>query len=352
MRQIKSSWVIGLVLVIILLAVMMTFANRENAKRLPAYTKDKTEERKEYSAAKENNPPIDLYSYEDTKTGFSISVPKDWKRVDIGKKVQFIHSPSGTAIQIETENYYPNINNKEQTSLSEEVIAKGYSFVSFNKFKTYAYEVVYQDKKNTTFDYIETVMWDRNSIITITFVVKDEAYDAMLPYMNAVIKSATIKTDHTIPDNLYLYYSLDGAFEFAVPQGWTLGTTKNAYVASNTEIGANMVVRYVENGNSAGDMDMLDMSNLLKEGKQNYMLKSFDVSRDTAIGVASYLSDSRTMTKVQYVFSQAGNWYLLSFDYPEGSLSTESIQSYARFFRCFLANGEKPKAEIEGDISS
>lgn len=339
MRRIKNSWIVGAVVAIIIIAAIMTFVGRKQSERLPTYdgTDALTESQTTSQSSTEETEEIETIDYEDASTGLSCKIPSEWERVDEGKIVRFIHRASGTAVQIETSNYYPSINNESSETLSEKITGDGYTFMSFNRYSTHAYEAVYQDKKNSTFDYIQDTIWDRDTIAKITFIVNDSYYEKMENTMNTVLSSATFNSERQIPDDAYLYYSETGSFEFGVPNGWTLGIADNSYVATDPNTGAFLTVMLAKNDNSAGDMDMLDMSDIMKQNKLGYMLKSFDADDNMAIGTATYTSDGTQMMLVQYIFSQGGYWYYISFTYQEGIYDTSAIQECAGLFRSFLS---------------
>ena len=83
---------------------------------------------------------------------------------------------------------------------------------------------------------------------------------------------------------------------------------------------------------------MLDMSDIMKQNKSGYMLKSFDEADNMAIGTATYTSDGTQMMLVQYIFSQGGYWYYISFTYQEGIYDTSAIQECAGLFRSFFSD--------------
>lgn len=340
MRRIKNSWVVGAVVAIIIIAAIMTFVGRKESERLPTYdgTDALTESQTTSQSSEEGTEEINTIVYEDTSIGFSCKVPSDWERIDEGDKIRFIHRASGTAVRIETSNYYPSINNESGETLSEKITEEGYTFMSFNRYSTHAYEAVYQDKKNSTFDYIEDTIWDRDTIAKVTFIVNDSYYEKMENTMNTVLSSAAFNSTRQIPDDAYLYYSEAGSFEFGVPNGWTLGIADNSYVATDPNTGSFLTVMLSQNDKSAGDIDMLDMSEIMKQNKSGYMLKSFDAADDMAIGTATYTSDGTQMMLVQYIFSQGGYWYYLSFTYQEGIYDTSAIQECAGLFRSFLSS--------------
>lgn len=347
--RVKNSWIVLCIVAVIVIAAVMTIVGRKESERLPAY--DGTDVLTESSSvsSSEEGETIDTFLYEDSETGFTCSIPSDWEQVNEGETVRFIHRASGTAIQIEKDNYYPGINNESAENVSEKVTGNGYTFVSFNRYSTHTYEVVYQDKKNSTFDYIQDVHWSRNSIVSLTFIVNDSYYEKMEGTMNTVLSSATFTGSDAISDDVYLYYSSAGSFEFGIPYGWTLGVAENAYVASDTDTGASMTVALSENTNPISKLTMLDMSDIMKSNKSGYILKSFDSADDMAIGTASYTSGETQMMFVQYIFTRGGYWYFISFSYPEDTYDTGFIQDCAGMFRSFLSDGTATSADSSAE---
>ena len=69
--------------------------------------------------------------------------------------------------------YNPAINNVAADTLSASITQDGKTFKNFTRKSASSYEVMYQDLKNSTYDYIEEVYWDREHIIPVSYTHLD-----------------------------------------------------------------------------------------------------------------------------------------------------------------------------------
>lgn len=316
--------------IIIILSVLFTMCSQHKQDTLELY--DETDVITTAEITTEEKV-IDTFIYENTEYGFTLEIPKGWEKVIQDGYDTYIHTPSSSSIQIQIFPYDAAINNTSQESVSTDVVQKGYTLVSYNRISPSSYELMYQKEK--TYDYIEEVKWSRDCIVKLVCVFNDENYTKIYPYYEKSINSFQWNTDDIIPDDVYLYYSSIGDFEFAVPVDWTLGTANASYVAVNADNTAQLTVTVSENQNLLSDLTATDMTNFLITNKNAFMLREFSTGTTSARAVASYNNGNPTTNKT-FLFANGQYWYCLQFDYITGSFDESMSDVYAGYFREFV----------------
>ena len=100
------SLLLGLVVLSVIFAI---FSQSGTKKKLGVYSNpDKVET---FSEATTETKPIDTVQYEDTKAGFTLNIPSDWKRINQDGTTMFVHQPSASSVTIKISDYDPSINN-------------------------------------------------------------------------------------------------------------------------------------------------------------------------------------------------------------------------------------------------
>lgn len=178
------SFLVGLVLLSIVFAI---FSQSSSKKKLGVYSNsDKVET---FSEATTETKPINTTQYEDTKAGFALNIPSDWKRINQDGTTMFVHQPSASSVTIKISDYDPSVNNTTSESLSESIAGQGKTFVNFVKNSTSNYQVSYQDLSDNTYDYVDDVYWSRDYVVTLQCVFNDQNYKKILPYYDKILSS-------------------------------------------------------------------------------------------------------------------------------------------------------------------
>lgn len=111
--------------------VFAIFSQSSSKKKLGVYSNsDKVET---FSEATTETKPINTTQYEDTKAGFALNIPSDWKRINQDGTTMFVHQPSASSVTIKISDYDPSVNNTTSESLSESIAGQGKTFVNFVK---------------------------------------------------------------------------------------------------------------------------------------------------------------------------------------------------------------------------
>lgn len=287
------------------------------------------------SSSEEDN--IETQIYADNTYHFSISIPKDWTQVIDHDTVSYIHKPSGATIRMEVFAYDPAINNVAADTLSASITQDGKTFKNFTRKSASSYEVMYQDLKNSTYDYIEEVYWDREHIIRLSCIFNDEIYEKILPYIEKMLNSFSWNAENPIPDGYALQYLSADQFEFAYPDTWVLGTSSNSIVTMDQSSNASMTITMQDYDSSLSSMTATDMAQLIGSDKQNFMMNSFQASDAKATAKATYVVDSVQMQLVECLIWDGSHLFSLNIAYEQGTISDNLPETCISLFRSFAS---------------
>lgn len=322
--------------VIVLGSLMVTIiSQRKQNNGLQVYDEENTVENLEVTT---EDKKIESFTIADDNAGFSLKIPNEWQKIDKNGYSNYIHSPSATSVGIEVLDYDPLINSDNETSLSTEITNNGYGFVSFQKKTTSSYEVIYQSSKDGLYDYIDEVLWSRNNIVKLHFIVNDEYFNKMSPYLDSIYNSFKWNDDvKIINENVDVIYFENGDFEFGVPLDWSLGSENNVVYSSNEDGTASMKLEVTENGSSLADVSGYDVTNILQPSRSNgFMLQSIQSEQTKVTATASYFNaDGINMVNKTYIYTNGVFQYNFQFDYVSGTLDdtfTDELMSYYREF--------------------
>ena len=322
--------------VIVLGSLMVTIiSQRKQNNGLQVYDEENTVENLEVTT---EDKKIESFTIADDNAGFSLKIPNEWQKIDKNGYSNYIHSPSATSVGIEVLDYDPLINSDNETSLSTEITNNGYGFVSFQKKTTSSYEVIYQSSKDGLYDYIDEVLWSRNNIVKLHFIVNDEYFNKMSPYLDSIYNSFKWNDDvKIINENVDVIYFENGDFEFGVPLDWSLGSENNVVYSSNEDGTASMKLEVTENGSSLADVSGYDVTNILQPSRSNgFMLQSIQSEQTKVTATASYFNaDGINMVNKTYIYTNGVFQYNFQFDYESGTLDdtfTDELMSYYREF--------------------
>lgn len=290
----------------------------------------------------ENIKDIDMVLIEYPE--FTINIPSDWTKVIRNGNDNFIHSPSATSVSINISEYYPEINNIDESIVSTNVANSGYGFVSFMKTSTSSYEAIYQDLDNNTYDYIEEVFWTKDKIVTLTFTVNDTYYNKMADYFNAIYNSFKWNEDQNIiPDDIMLIYIEYGDFEFALPISWSVGIQDNAIYATNSDNTAQVVITVIENPLSLDSVTAYDITNLLQPQRPNGFILQYVSNSVNYLKAAAqyYNNDGINMENRTYLFANGVFLYTVQFDYISNTLDDNYLDTLIEFFKSYYLQNMK-----------
>ena len=240
---------------------------------------------------------------------------------------------------IETQIYADNpaINNVAADTLSASITQDGKTFKNFTRKSASSYEVMYQDLKNSTYDYIEEVYWDREHIIRLSCIFNDEIYEKILPYIEKMLNSFSWNAENPIPDGYALQYLSADQFEFAYPDTWVLGTSSNSIVAMDQSSNASMTITMQDYDSSLSSMTATDMAQLIGSDKQSFMMNSFQASDAKATAKATYVVDSVQMQIVECLIWDGSHLFSLNISYEQRTISDDLPETCISLFRSFAS---------------
>ena len=324
------SFLVGLVLLSIVFAI---FSQSSSKKKLGVYSNsDKVET---FSEATTETKPINTTQYEDTKAGFALNIPSDWKRINQDGTTMFVHQPSASSVTIKISDYDPSVNNTTSESLSESIAGQGKTFVNFVKNSTSNYQVSYQDLSDNTYDYVDDVYWSRDYVVTLQCVFNDQNYKKILPYYDKILSSFQWTTKNTIPEDISLQYIQSLNFETGIPSSWSVSQADNAIVAMSQDNNASETITILNSATSLTNITATDFSSVLKNEKNNFILGDFSASSDKVTASYSWSDNTQNYIGKAYCYSDGKQLYLICFDYIEDSISEDLPDNCCKLFRSF-----------------
>lgn len=297
----------------IMLAVFMTVATNKDG--LDLYTNGPSTYTVEPES--ESEKQVNSVTYRNKEVEMTLSVPEGWDYVLKDGFDTFIHSESASSIQVQVLNYYPQVNNVTQQSLSESYAIQGKAVTEFSFISNNGYYLIYQTQGISGItDCIEMVQWDRLHVVKLAVIFNDIYYDKLKDEIWYCIDSMSWQYESPIPEEYVLYYQIDGDFEYAVPSGWVTGMSGDTLYASDSTTGSFMTVNVLDDVSSVENISQLDYVNFLSSGKQDFVLTQYSQTENTIYGEATYMQDNTMVSLMQYYIANGTYHYILTFECP------------------------------------
>lgn len=332
-HRFKFNWMAFAALILVGAFLFTVFSKKSSNVRM-AY-KDGDWINSEIGGELEEEKP-DTYAYINPIYGFSLELPVTWRQYSDDSVLYLVDQESSASIKITGTDYYPSINNRTLESVSEELVEAGYTFLNFSRISENHMELIYQDKGNKTFDYMDEIFWSRSDTLTLSCVFEDHDLDAAIEDLKLIVNSFTWQDENAIPEGYCLYYSDLGAFEVGIPSSWGVGTGDGYIVASDTVNGSNYTVRAIESKDGLNDLTALDVTNQLNQGQPNFLLQSFTTSEEEAHASARYLYGDQWILIHMELIANGQYQYSLVLQYPEGTITESDKDTIFSLFREFL----------------
>ena len=334
----------NIVIVVLIVAAMLTllFAVIESRKKkeLPVYT---TEQGVNVETDTEAPIQIDASVYLDEENHFQVQIPDGWTKAKTKQSIQFVHSASATSVTITSYPYISYINNMDETTMSTNVTNGGYQFVSWQKTSPSSYETIYQKLEKGTFDYIVETFWNRDRVVELTFVLDDNNYKKMSPYLDKIYNSFAWTEDaNVIPEGYSLINIELGDFEFGIPTEWYVGVEGSVIVGNNADNTARMTVTVQEHNGDFTDVTSYDLSNMIRPGRENgFIINDFNTNTDKITVKAQYFdANGVNMESKSYLFTNKRYMYWIQFDYYSNAIDNSIPETCAELFREFMGEPE------------
>ena len=264
-------------------------------------------------------PHTKLKLYEENELGLRYGVPEDWTQVVKDGFKTYIHQPTATSLQVRIEDYIPELLIWNEDTAHAYAQRQGGDLTSFYWNDANSFSLIYnkyQDKQERTTAFLEMVQFDRLHCITMSVSVMAEYYDSMSDIIDDVMESFYWEKPAPWPDGTYVYYSEYGAFEFAYPASWNVGTTDNAYIAQDPETGGVMSIAVSESDATYQGVSQIQYVQFAGETRNNFALSTFAADDNIIYAVGTYYSGDQEVVLVQYLLASGRYEYAITFETP------------------------------------
>ena len=337
----NNPWMLIIIIILAFSALFMVVSNLRN-KHLDAYTESDRVDQYEYTEEKKE---MDTYTYTNEEYGFSLQIPSDWEKIEENGVISFIHSPSSSSIKLVCADYDPNLNNMDETTMSNQVSSNGYQFVSFRYLTTSNYELVYQDTTTNVYDYMEEVFWNKEKQVNVLCTFSDKNYEKILPYYQTILSSfAWTNPDLAIDENMKITYIPSVGAQFALPKTWETAINNNAVSAYDAESATNFT--FIIEPMNHEQLTGVDISNYLNENFTNFVMNSYDGNEENGHALCTYQANNIQWVRNAYVFTKNNIAYFLIYDYQQGMLDEKIPETCKEYFKLFdLPQEDAPSTE-------
>lgn len=327
------NWIMVASFILVVAFVFTVFSHKTSTHRV-AYTESDRVSTETGGQIEEEKEETFLFRSEEY--GFTLDVPVTWRQYSDDSVIYLVDQESTASVKITETDYFPSINSRTVESVSQELVDQGYTFLNFNRISASYMEVIYQDKGNKTYDYMDEIFWSRDDILTLSCVFEDIDLENAIDDLKVIVNSFDWRADNPIPENHSIHYSSSGSFEVCIPSEWSVGTGDGYLVASDTVNGCSLTVRVEEECKNLEKLTLLDITGLLNQGQSNFLLQSFSTSENEAYASARYLSGEQWILISMKMISSGSYQYSIVLQYPEESISDEEKDSIFSLFRTFL----------------
>lgn len=330
----KKEKQITIVLGICLIAaVIFLIISKNNQNSLSVYMNDNSVNIWENENS--DNLDISMIEYRNNKLNMGCMVPSDWERKDVENGVSFTHTKSNSVFQLSIKPYEPSVNNQNATSISAKLVENNYVFVNFIRLSSNSYQVMYQDKSKSVNDFIETVYWDRNNIVTLKCSFSDKNYQGIISYFDKIISSFKWNYENPITKGYIVFYHPELNIEFEIPETWVYQASNNTISFVEEASGATICLSIANTTNYLDSLTATDMTNLIKSGKNNFMMKNFSTSKNMAYASCSYYENDKQVLCDQYIFADGKRYYYISVNYYSGTLDSSIGETLSSSFKSY-----------------
>ncbi len=309
--QFKKGWFIAIMAAIVVFLVIIITKQQTP---LPSYNSaNDPETTTEYETVKQ----VDSFTYTDETTGLSIAIPDEWQKVIKSGYTTFIHSPTASSIQIQVQDYYPEVNIVSATSVSTEIATLGGEYIDFYWIDNSSFVSTYKLYNGSlTTDYIEYTLFDRQNVIRIVYTINDEYYDDLQDYITYSLDSISWEKSDPVPTTMNLYYSETGDFEFGTPIGWTGGLVDGAYYASDTTTGASYTITVTASNANFSNVSQINYVSYASQNRTNFILQSFAKDDTNIYATYTYNNGDTRMMVRQFMIANGNYEYSLTEECP------------------------------------
>lgn len=205
-------------------------------------------------------------------------------------------------------------------------------------------------------DYIDYTIWDLSHVVKIHTTVMDEYFNRMKGSIFSSLDSLVWDYEDPIPDNISIYYILNGDFQFGVPLNWITGEQDGSLYSYDEGTGACMSVSTLADQEIDIDsLTQMDYANFASNGKNNFLLSRYEKGMDYIYAEANYSVNNAMMGMMQYYAVIGSTHYILTFELPYDYIEEyyNTCYSCIEVFRTFgTKTDEQMDEEIKQEASS
>ena len=294
------------------------------------------EEVEEGSVVTEPEKEISTQTYENEKAGFKVEIPEEWKKIESEDNIMFLHEPSNSSVTFTVSDYNPEVNNATSDSMSALIAEEQKTFVSFNKTSGSNYQVVYQDKGETTYDYIQDVNWNKEKQVEILCVCNDLNYSKIVPYYEKIISGFKwTDKEKIIPEGYGIIYLNTVLAQIGVPDTWSIGQVDGAVSASNEDNTQNLTFTVMDPVGKPDMVNASDLSSLVASGKSGFIMADFTKDEKGCYANYSYNVDNQRVLGRQCLFFSDKAWYSLNMEGYESVYDEKIVDQCVGLFMTF-----------------
>lgn len=328
-----ANWFVVMIVVAFLAALIWSFFSSTGT-NLPSYVPNTFAEPTASVEPTQQEPTIDTIVYSSENYGFSMPVPADWTYVVKDGYDTYINSQDGAKIVFVVGDYDVTLNNVTQEMMSAEVSDAGGLLGAFAKQANNTYAAIYEIG---TLDYFELTTWDLDMMVRVSVQIPAERYNDYHDNVLALLDGFQWTPANPIPDGYSMYYSEYGNFEFPIPNGWGYEIVDGAFVAMDSETGANFRVSLTGGTSDLSGISQIDYINTMSPGKTSYMLSTYQNTGTVITAEASYISNGVEYLEMHDIMSHNAFQYEFLFQTPKSSENTVMPQflTIAKYFRVF-----------------
>lgn len=314
-------------------AILFLVISKNNQNSLAVYMKDNTVN--VWDKEDSGNLDISLKEYKSSTLNLAFSIPDDWTERKHDTGVSFTHEPSASVFSVEITDYDPAVNNLNASSISATLVEQDYIFVNYIRLSSTSCQILYQDKSKVANDYIRTVFWDREHIVTLSCSFSDANYQGIIPYFDKIISSFKWNYEKPVNEGYAIFFHPGLDIEFMVPETWVCETSDTAIRFADSTTGAMILLTINTTADYLDSLTSTDMANMIKTGRSSFMMKNFNTSKTKAYAYCTYSENNKQVCCDQYIFADGKRHYFISVNYYAGTLDSSVGEVVAGSFRKF-----------------
>ena len=158
-----------------------------------------------------------------------------------------------------------------------------------------------------------------------------------MPYFADIIGSFKWDSTNTIPNDYTIFYNSTVDFEMPIPSSWNIQTTESEIRVVDPSTSATIIMSVRSNSNYLDNITASDITALIGNGKTNFMMQNYQTSKTMMKAICSYTENNQRIVSHQYIIANGKYFYFISFNYYDGTLDENVINTCIGLFREFAS---------------